>query len=446
MSNAIIFDLDGVLIDSKEIHFNSLNLALRDVDPKYVISRAEQDSTYEGLTTRTKLSILSDSKGLPYDLHDTIWRSKQKYSSAMFESVSKDSELEYLLTMIKLSGIKIGVASNSIRQTLDSCLSALGISHLVDISLSNEDVSVPKPSPEIYLSAMARLGSDQKTTVIFEDSDIGIRSALDSGARLFAIDSRRSLNIDSVTSAIRMLTEKRLPNVLIPMAGLGSRFSEKGYQLPKPLIDVAGKPMIERVVSSLDIDGNYIFIVQKSHIEAYGLEKILNKIKPGCKIVAIDGVTDGAARTTLAARHIIDNDAPLIIANSDQIVSWDSSGFVSMSSDDSSSGAIALFHADHPKWSYAKIDGDRVSEVAEKVVISNNASVGIYGWKHGADYVRYAQQMIEKDIRTNNEFYICPVYNEAIDDGHRILPFFVTEMHGTGTPEDLERYLGEDRS
>jgi len=445
MSDAIIFDLDGVLIDSKEIHFNSLNLALRDIDPKYVITRAEQDSTYEGLTTRTKLSILSESKGLPHDMHDFVWLAKQKYSSAMFESVSKDAELEYLLTMIRLSGIKVGVASNSIRQTLDSCLSALGISHLIDVSLSNEDVSSPKPSPDIYLSAMSKLGSTQDSTVIFEDSDIGIRSAIASGAKLFAVDSRRDISIDSVVRAIRMLKNERLPNVLIPMAGLGSRFSEKGYELPKPLIDVAGKPMIERVVNSLNIDGNYIFIVQKSHVEAYGLEKILNKIKPGCKIVAIDGLTDGAARTTLAARQFIDNDLPLIIANSDQIVLWDSSIFVSMSSDNSSSGAIALFNADHPKWSYAKLDEGRVSEVAEKVVISNNASVGIYGWKNGSDYVRYAQQMIDKDIRTNNEFYICPVYNEAIGDGHRILPFFVDEMHGVGTPEDLEVYLGKDR-
>ena len=443
MSNAIIFDLDGVLIDSKEIHFNSLNLALRDIDPRYVITRAEQDSIYEGLTTRTKLSILSESKGLPYEMHDSVWFSKQKYSSAMFESVSRDAELEYLLTMIRLSGIKIGVASNSIRDTLDSCLKALGIHHLIDVSLSNEDVAHPKPSPEIYLSAMSRLGSDHKNTVIFEDSDIGIRSAIDSGAKLFAVDSRRDINIDSVTRAIRMLKDERLPNVLIPMAGLGSRFSDKGYQLPKPLIDVAGKPMIERVVDSLNIDGNYIFIVQKSHVEAYGLEKILNKIKPGCRIVSIDGITDGAARTTLAARQFIDNDLPLIIANSDQIVSWDSFGFTSMSSDDFASGAIALFNADDPKWSYAKIDDGRISGVAEKVVISNNASVGIYGWKLGSDYVRYAQQMIDRDIRTNNEFYICPVYNEAISDGHLILPFFVNEMHGVGTPEDLEEYLAD---
>jgi hypothetical protein len=114
-----------------------------------------------------------------------------------------------------------------------------------------------------------------------------------------------------------------------------------------------------------------------------------------------------------------------------------------MSSDDFASGAIALFNADDPKWSYAKIDNGRISGVAEKVVISNNASVGIYGWKLGSDYVRYAQQMIDRDIRTNNEFYICPVYNEAISDGHLILPFFVNEMHGVGTPEDLEEYLAD---
>lgn len=446
MSKAIVFDLDGVLIDSKEIHFNSLNLALRDIDPRYIITKQEQETTYEGLTTRTKLSILSNTKGLPVELHDAVWRSKQRYSSAMFESTSVDPDLFYALQRIKDSGIKIGVASNSIRETLDACLFSLGISGLIDVSLSNEDVDNPKPSPEIYQRAMALLGSDTTSTVIFEDSDIGLRAAIASGAKVFAVKNRSDVNYDSVGKAVDYLNRKLKPTILIPMAGLGSRFADKGYALPKPLIDVNGKPMIERVVESLNIAGNYVFIVQEKHLNTYGLESMLNKIAPGCKVVAIDGLTDGAARTTLAAREHIDNEAPLIIANSDQIVEWDSSAFVNATSDNKASGAIALFSADHPKWSYAEIDGDRVSRVAEKIVISNNASVGIYGWKSGHDYVRYAQQMIDKNIRTNNEFYICPVYNEAIGDGHKILPFFIDEMHGVGTPEDLEAYLDKDRT
>jgi HAD superfamily hydrolase (TIGR01509 family) len=446
MSKAVIFDLDGVLIDSKEIHFNSLNLALRDIDPKYIITKHEQETTYEGLTTRTKLGILSNTKGLPVSLHDTVWHSKQEYSSAMFESTSPDSDLFYTIKRLKDSGIRVGVASNSIRKTLDACLFSLGISSLVDVSLSNEDVDAPKPSPEIYQKAMELLGSDKGSTVIFEDSDIGLRAAIGSGAKVFAVKSRADVNIDSIEKAVSYLNRKIKPTVLIPMAGLGSRFADQGYQLPKPIIDVDGKPMIERVVESLGIAANYVFIVQQSHLSTYSLDKTLNRIAPGCKIVAIDGLTDGAARTTLAARDHIDNDAPLIIANSDQIIEWDADAFVNATCDQLASGAIALFTADHPKWSYAEIVDDRVARVAEKVVISNNASVGIYGWKSGHDYVRYAQQMIDKNIRTNNEFYICPVYNEAIEDGHKILPVFIDKMYGVGTPEDLNQYLEGKRN
>ena len=222
------------------------------------------------------------------------------------------------------------------------------------------------------------------------------------------------------------------------MAGLGSRFSEKGYTKPKPLIDVDGEPMIKKVIDSLNIDGHYIFIVQREHSVKYHLQDVLDEFVPGCTIVEIDGVTDGAARTTLLAKDLIDNDTPLLIANSDQVVVWDSSAFTSQMA---SSDVIALFKATDSKWSYAKINQARVVEVAEKKVISNNASVGIYGWSKGSDYVKYAEQMIAKDIRTNNEFYICPVYNEAIEDGKIVTPYFVQEMHGIGTPEDLENYL-----
>jgi len=227
-------------------------------------------------------------------------------------------------------------------------------------------------------------------------------------------------------------------NVLIPMAGLGTRFSESGYSLPKPLIKIFGKPMIQHVVESLNLKANYIFIVQQEHYAKYNLQATLEAIAPGCEIVQIDGPTDGAARTTLMAKHLINNDTPLIISNSDQVVVWDSLVFQSLAA---SRGVIALFPANDPKWSYAKIEDGKVIEVAEKKVISEYASVGIYGFKSGADYVKYAEQMITKDIRTNKEFYIAPVYNEAIADGQTIIPYFVDEMHGLGTPEDMNNYI-----
>jgi len=208
MNKAIIFDLDGVLIDSKEIHFNALNLALANVDKKYIISRNDQDTTFEGLTTYSKLNILTYTRGLPRLLHKNIWEEKQKFSTAMFSSVSTDAELINLLKYIKSQGILIGVASNSIRATLDGCLKALGIKDLIDHSLSNEDVNFPKPNPEIYLNCMTDLGVTPDNVIIFEDSEIGREAASSSNAKLEPIENRSSLTFDRIQKAVEYLNAK----------------------------------------------------------------------------------------------------------------------------------------------------------------------------------------------------------------------------------------------
>lgn len=240
-------------------------------------------------------------------------------------------------------------------------------------------------------------------------------------------------------------------NILVPMAGLGTRFADKGYTLPKPLIDIEGQPMIKRVVDSLSIDGHYIFIVQKEHYETYDLQTILENIAPGCDIVQVDGITEGAAVTTLAAKELINNELPLVIANSDQIIEWNSEEFVTIvtdliNNDGMVMGTIPVFASEDPKWSYAALQDGMVNRVAEKEVISNNATVGVYGWRTGAEYVQAAEQMIANNTRTNNEFYICPVYNEAFAEGKLATIFYVSRMFGVGTPEDLENYLAKDRS
>jgi HAD superfamily hydrolase (TIGR01509 family) len=208
MSKLIVFDLDGVLIDSKEVHFNALNLALGEIDPKFVISRNEQDDIFEGLTTTAKLNILTEMKGLPSALHKQIWERKQHYSSRLFTSVSEDRELMSLFKYIRSNGIKIAVASNSIRATLDSCLVSLGLWYLIDFSLSNEDVSAPKPSPEIYLKCMEYFGSSTEKTVIFEDSEIGLRAAYSSDAKLIVeVQSRGSLTFEKIMEVVEHLNE-----------------------------------------------------------------------------------------------------------------------------------------------------------------------------------------------------------------------------------------------
>jgi dTDP-glucose pyrophosphorylase len=235
--------------------------------------------------------------------------------------------------------------------------------------------------------------------------------------------------------------DKKL-NVVIPMAGAGSRFSQQGYTFPKPLIDVNGKPMIEVVVDNLNIDAHFIFLVQKEHYEQYNLKYLLNLISPNCEIVQIDGVTQGAACSTLLAKEFINNDNPLVIANSDQFIEWNSNECMYAFSADEIDAGILTFKSHHPKWSYAKLDDTGfVLEVAEKKVISDNATVGVYYWKHGKDYVTYAEQMIDKNIRVNNEFYVCPVFNEAIADNKKIKIKHINKMWGLGTPEDLTYFI-----
>lgn len=208
MSNKlIVFDLDGVLIDSKEIHFNALNLALDEFGSDLMITRDEQDSIFEGLTTKAKLNILTEIKGLPESLHDDIWKLKQQYSSTLFSTISADQELINLFKFIRSSGIGVAVASNSIRKTLDTCLSSLGLDDLVDYSLSNEDVTLPKPSPEIYLKVMSHFGCGPKDTAIFEDSPIGLMAATASGAIVEPVRSRSDIWFDRILRVIEELNE-----------------------------------------------------------------------------------------------------------------------------------------------------------------------------------------------------------------------------------------------
>ncbi len=233
--------------------------------------------------------------------------------------------------------------------------------------------------------------------------------------------------------------------ILIPMAGEGSRFAKEGYQFPKPLIDVNGKPMIQRVVENLDFDGEYIFLARKEHLKKYsGLENTLKQITNNkCKIVVVDSLTEGAACTALLAKEYINNEEDLLIANSDQIIEYEQENFNYLRSLTNLDSIVFCFNAVHPKWSFVKVNSRGfVTEVAEKNPISNIATCGIYWYRRGSDYVKYAEEMISKNIRVNNEFYIAPVYNELIRDNKTLIPFYVHKMHGVGTPEDLNTYLG----
>ena len=449
MIKLVIFDLDGVLVDARELHYEALNEALADVDSKYIIHRGEHLSTYDGLSTTKKLNMLTKAKGLPKELHDAVWRLKQKKTVEIIDTFTPDVRMAQIIRRLKKEGYVVACATNSIRETAKLQLIRRGFFEHIDFLYSNQDVNKPKPSTEMYLRCMLKAGVDPDETVIIEDSHHGRKAAMSSGAYLCAVKDSADVDYNKIRKVIDEANGKESRpkwqggnmNVLIPMAGAGSRFQKAGYTFPKPLIEVNGKPMIQVVVENLNIDAKHIFVVQKEHYEQYNLKHLLGLISPGCEIVQVDGMTEGAACTTLLAKEFIDNDEPLLYANSDQFLDWNSNEFMYSMIADEVDGGMLTFTATHPKWSFAKLDDDGfVTEVAEKKPISDVATTGIYYWKHGSDYVKYAEQMIDSNTRVNNEFYVCPVFNEAINDGKKIKTFHFDGMWGIGTPEDLDYF------
>jgi HAD superfamily hydrolase (TIGR01509 family) len=452
MSNIklVIFDLDGVLVDSRDLHYDSLNKALQEINQS-PISREEHLSTFDGLSTAKKLNLLSEKKGLPSSQHQKIWKLKQQFTLDIINGFNTDERIRDILKQLKYDGKQICCCTNSIRETAKLQLARKGFLEYIDYLFTNEDVNQIKPSAEIYLRAMLACKVDPDETLIIEDSHIGRKAATRSGAHLLPVKNSLDLSYERIN---RFITKKESymttpkwqgsedVRVLIPMAGAGSRFEKAGYTFPKPLIDVQGKPMIQVVIENLNIDAEHIFIVQKEHYIKYNLQNLLNIISPGCKIVQVESMTEGAACTTLLAKEYFNDDEGLIIANSDQFIDWDSSEFMYSMIADSIDAGILTFNSTHPKWSYARVDDNGfVVEVAEKNPISNLATAGIYYWKKGSDYVKYAEQMIDKNIRVNNEFYVCPVFNQAVEDNKKIKTFNIEKMWGLGTPEDLDYYL-----
>lgn len=231
-------------------------------------------------------------------------------------------------------------------------------------------------------------------------------------------------------------------NIVIPMAGAGSRFAMAGYSLPKPLIPVHGVPMIRLVIENLrpKRPHRFIFLAQQAHIDQYGLCVELAKWAPGCEVVPVAGLTEGAACTVLLAKSHIDNGDELMIANSDQYVDTDIDEYLSAIQDND--GLIMTMPSQDPKWSYAALTSDGlVSTVVEKKVISNEATVGIYNYRKGCHFVKAASRMISEGHRQNGEFYVAPAYDYLIQEGARVVTKNVGDaMHGIGIPGDLELF------
>lgn len=241
--------------------------------------------------------------------------------------------------------------------------------------------------------------------------------------------------------------------IVIPMAGRGSRFADQGYKLPKPLIPVHGAPMTRLVIDNLrpTRPHRFTFICQRAHLDDFGLAEHLAEWAPGCEVVGIDRVTEGAACTVLLAKDAIDSDDALMIANCDQYVDVAIDDYLADLDARELDGLIMTMKANDPKWSYVGFDeAGRVSTVVEKRVISDEATVGIYNYRHGRDFVTAAEEMVARNLRVNNEFYVAPAYNLLLERGHTLGVYSIgTEgagMYGLGIPEDLAKFEALDLS
>jgi NDP-sugar pyrophosphorylase family protein len=242
-------------------------------------------------------------------------------------------------------------------------------------------------------------------------------------------------------------------NIVVPIAGRGSRFAKAGYDRPKPLILVHGQPMIHTVVRNVRPrrPHRFVFLALREHLVNFPLQETLRNIAPGCIVIPVGSVTEGAACTVLLARELIDTCDPLMLVNSDQWVDVSIDEYLDELPRTNADGVIMTMTAHDPKWSFVALDNRRrVTRVVEKTVISEEATVGIYAFRQGRHFVHAADRMIAKNLRVNGEFYVAPVYNELVADGAAIVTYNVGRegagMYGLGIPSDLERFLAADVS
>ncbi len=447
----IVFDLDGVLIDAADWHYHALNQSLALFG--YTLSAEEHALHYNGLPTSVKLETLSERSALPRALHPLINRLKQKFTLRILqEKSSARPDLASLLAHLKAQGLRLGVASNSNRETVRAALHALGVTSLFDAVLSHEDVGKSKPDPLIYQEAFKRLGIKPSEAVVIEDSGPGVRAARSSGAHLWVIGNTSELTLENLERTLQRINAPRALEIVVPMAGRGQRFFEAGFSLPKPFIDVLGKPMIDRVVANVrprKRPCRFTFLVNQEHAETFTAFETLQKIAPHSQVICVPQVTQGAACTALLALDAIQQESPLLIVNSDQIADFEIDAFLTHAEQNQLDGSMLTFPSNEAKWSYAqKNEQGVVTRVAEKEVISSEATVGIYYFKHGRYFAQSAEAMIESEKRTLGEFYLCPVYNELIQKGGKVGTFQIPRaaMHGLGTPEDLAGFLARGRS
>jgi NDP-sugar pyrophosphorylase family protein len=237
--------------------------------------------------------------------------------------------------------------------------------------------------------------------------------------------------------------------IVIPMGGEGRQFAERGYTFPKPLVEIAGSPLIELIVRNLTPaePHEFVFICRQEHVQKFALADVLRLIAPGCRIVTMAQPTAGALCSVLLALEHLAHQDELLVANADQWIDVSIDRFLAFARASRLDGALITFPNTHPRWSYARLEDGFVVGVAEKQPISRHATAGIYYFRSGDEFVAAAERMLLKNASVGGEFYVAPVYNELVLAGRRIgaFPLAAGEMHGLGTPEEVERFASQPR-
>lgn len=443
----VAFDLDGVLVDTRETHVLALETAL--ATHGFSVSR---DALWEldGLSTRQRLDSLSQRGSFPADpwLKDLIDSEKARITDRIIaengvRSLFNEDVLESLFSELWALGCRMCVVSNARRSTVELCVNGLGTpSKYIDFVIAGDEVFERKPSPWPYLKACREYHLHPSECLAVEDSPRGRAAARAAGCRLFPFETTSTPG-----EVLELCRSGRYPTtVVVPMAGRGERFARAGYEKPKPLIDVGGKPMVERVLDTLPKEANFVFLVPTPAVpeERSELELVLASIKPNSITLRVNGVTEGAACTVLLAEPEVRRGERLLVANCDQLVDVDWDTVMSMTCRDD--GFVLTFDGSGPKWSYAIEDCTRPGyafSFIEKRQVGRHATCGVYSVTDSGLMFDAIRNMVRADDRTNGEFYLCPALNyvsSCVAASIRMIP---TTMVGLGTPEDLESYLEE---
>ena len=227
------------------------------------------------------------------------------------------------------------------------------------------------------------------------------------------------------------------------MAGKGLRLADAGFEKPKPLIEIKNKTIMEWSINSLSLDGTFIFCPKQEHIERFGIDSKLKEIINDCKIVPISYDTHGPVDTILNARDLIDNNDELLITDVDHYVEWDAQFFNENIRKRDIDGCTMVFPEpqNNEAYSFVKLDDDGfIIESAEKIPISSIATVGIHYFKRGSDFVKFADEMIERKITIKNEFYVTPIFNLFAENNKKIVTMQVKKMWPLGNPDEIEKF------